>query len=207
MSFRWLCLVSALAFISLASPAQATDLLTGIGSGSSNTSSHNNTLGYDFTVGANPLLVTDLGTLFTATSSGSQVGLWTDTGVLLGEVSATNHEGSFLWGALSVPVTLDPNTTYVLGAHDPVGETLIINGAGQTQMDSNVTVHEARIANNVGFAYPSGIANSESYVGPNARYTVLPVPVPEPSPLAYIAAGLTAFIVVVRRRRSATAGR
>jgi hypothetical protein len=194
------------AFVSLAfaSSTHATDLLSGPGTGSTNNSSNNNTLGYEFTVNASPLLLTALGVYRWPGFSSTSVGLWDTSGVLLAQASvdATAGPGLFVFTNLASPILLSPGETYVLGAHYPVGAQLYVNNAGQTSYDSaNVTVNHDRYVINAGFAFPSGgETNIESYVGPNARYTVQAVP--EPSTVFLFAAGVTALVLNRRRRGS-----
>jgi len=192
------------AFLGLVPTSYATDLLLNPGSGSTNTSSHNNTLGYDFTVGANPLLVTALGAYRYQGFSSTDVGLWDTLGNLLtmATVLDPGGPGSFAFANLNVPVLLLPGQTYVLGVHDPVGAGLVINGFGQTAFDgSNVTVNEDRFVIGSGFAFPgTSDGMTESYVGPNARYTVEAVP--EPASLLLIVVGGAAVILKRRLRRS-----
>lgn len=200
LSIRRFFLCSA-AFVSLAfiSPSHATDLLSNVGAGTINTSTHDNTLGYDFTVGTNPLLVTALGVYRGPGFNGTLVGLWDTSGVLLASASVPNiGSDTFVFSNLLAPVLLLPGQTYVVGARYQVGVSLFINGPGETFYDSaNVTVNHDRYILNSGFAFPTGTETSvESYVGPNLRYTVQAVP----EPASIFLMGTASIALMVGRR-------
>ena len=87
------------------------------------------TAGYKFTTGSGQILVTSLGysdwTGLGNSGSGlvttHQVGIWSTNGTLLGSVTvpagtAGNLVNHFWYASLSTPLTLAPNTIYVIGA-------------------------------------------------------------------------------------------
>jgi hypothetical protein len=111
--------------------APANTVLTGPGPGPLGFSSGNDTYGFDFTVGATSLLVTDLG-LWDVNSDGFSnahiIGLWDNSGNLLGSVpiaagTVDPLTGEFRYAPLVIPVTLAAGSTYVLGASYLAGDT------------------------------------------------------------------------------------
>jgi len=87
------------------------------------------TAGYKFTTGSGQILVTSLGySDWTGLGLGGsglvathQVGIWSTNGTLLGSVTVPagtvgNLVNHFWYATLSAPLTLAPNTTYVIGA-------------------------------------------------------------------------------------------
>jgi len=167
----------------------------------------NNTLGFDFTVGVQPIQVTALG-LWDFGLGGfgyaHEVGLWNSSGVLLGSVlipsgSAAPLDGQFRYQNLSAALTLFPGQRYVLGAHFAAGDTtdlLIVHYQGdQAIFDSAVIPGRIRYYENAGFTFPSNDGLIGSEVGPNAIFTVIP----EPS-VPILLLGCAALVTVSRRK-------
>jgi hypothetical protein len=106
--------------------------------------------GMEFTTGANPIYVTQLGYVDWnssgsgfgdgLTGAGAQVGIWDMSGTLLASVTvpagtATTQIGSYRYAALSSVLTLAPNTTYQVlgyGWDSPENKWLIWQNAPST---------------------------------------------------------------------------
>ena len=208
--------------------AQAGFLVSGAGSGNNSgfQSNQTGTVGFEFTVGSQDLVVTSLGVLdldFIAAGNGlaysHKVSLWDATGTtLLG--SATVPAGTtaplvngFRFVELATSIKILAGQSYVLGAYyeDPQGvfanDLFRSNNAGQMQaiISADVTYVQGRFA--FGNVFPGSPA-STGYVGPNFEYSVFSDPpvtaTPEPASLVSGLIGL-ATLGGLRLRRKASA--
>ena len=153
------------------------------------------TVGYDFTVGSTPLLVTALGLwdgpqAAAGTFNGSTgmigdgfanqhtVGLWDSAGNLLGSViiqpgTAVPLSGEFRYVNLVTPVVLLAGTKYVLGsslaADDPDSLDVIF---GAIPSDPAVTSGNFRESDGA-FGFPADLGFAGGQIGPNAMFTLL----------------------------------
>ena len=192
----------ALIFVSCHS-VSASVLVTNSGPGIIATSAFADTYGFDFTVGTDPLLVTALG-IWDENSNGlansHSIGLWTNSGTLLGMVTipsgnSATLSGQFRFVSLLLPVTLSSGQKYVLGAgFGPAdADRYVSNFDGQqATFDSAVSPGISRFAH-PGFGFPSLTGDAGSVVGPNASFTV----VPEPGTAVLL---FSATILLARRR-------
>src|SRR5437868_349178 len=140
------------------------------------------TVGFDFTVGSSPLLVTSLG-LWDENQDGfansHMVGLWDNSGNLLGSVTISPSTtdpllGEFRYATLGSPVTLLAGTTYVLGGSYVRLDADHYLGTGQRTFNPAVASGNARFRTGAGFVFPVGnTGNPGSFVGPNAQFTVV----------------------------------
>lgn len=150
-------------------------------------SSDNNTLGFDFVVGDNPVLVSDLG-LFDVSGDGfinsHPVGLWDASGNLLASVTlgagtSAPLSDQFRYGHLASAVMLSAGTRHVLGGGYKGADEdhLIVNFHGdQALYDPAVTGSDVRYFVGAGFTFPASVTPSGSELGPNAIFTVVPEP-------------------------------
>jgi len=146
----------------------------------------NGTYGYGFTIGSTSLRVTSLGLFGQNLSTPHAVGIWDNSGSLLGTVtipggSVLPSEGGFEFSPLQNPVTLFAGQTYVLGAnydstesawvYDPnidpgdvgVFSTLILSGNIRRSPDAS-------------FAFLSLDSGPGGLFGPNALVEAIPEP-------------------------------
>ena len=191
---------------------RADTIITNPGPGTVANSAGNNTLGFDFTVGAAPLLVTALG-LWDFNQDGfanpHTVGLWDNSGKLLGSVLISPGtidpiSNQFRYATLVTPVTLLAGTTYVLGAsylqNDADADILNFSG-DQATFDPAVAAGNGRGAAGSGFAFPSQNDGFGSFVGPDAQFTFVSSGVPDTgSTLGLLAVALAALIGASRLR-------
>ena len=142
------------------------------------------TVGFDFTVGSSPLLVTSLG-LWDENQDGfansHMVGLWDNSGNLLGSVTISPSttdplSGEFRYATLGSPVTLLAGTTYVLSGSyvtDDADHYVGNLAAHQATFNPAVASGHVRVQTNSLFAFPVGVFALGSIVGPNAQFTVV----------------------------------
>jgi hypothetical protein len=163
-------------------------LITSPGTGYLFSNGNGFTVGDLFRVGADPLQITSLG-MFDGGAPGldqsHSVGLWTDSGTLLGRVDFSpglsgSSANGFLYLTLSSPVTLQPGSQYVIGVSYPVGSTdgVHVNDSIETETWSSAAhlVFGRYTADGAGFIFPPYSVGGLSYVGPNALFTVVPEP-------------------------------
>lgn len=200
MMFRLLCGLAAVTFNMTAVQA-ATPLLDAPGTAGQNTISY--TLGYELTTGSSGLSVSSLG-LWDQNGDGlagaHNIGLYNASGGLLGQVTVTAGTGSTLVGGfryadLLAPLTLLPNTTYVLAAaynsEDVYSYYDSFSPVG-SHVSGGVTIGFGRYEAGSTLQFPT-TTTSARYTGPNFLYTA----VPEPTALLPLA-GLA---MLLRRRR------
>jgi hypothetical protein len=197
--------VLAGAFLSLA--VHAEEIITSLGPGYGSASGGNNTLGYDFSVGSSTIALTYLG-VWDEHSDGltnaHTVGLWDDAGTLLASVDISAGTAAplidgFRYAALSIPVTLLPGETYVLGASYVTADAdrVIVNFSGnQAGFDDAIVSGGLRYVTGAGFDYPEVDAGSGSEIGPNALFLV-----PEPSSLALALTSFGLALAWIGRRK------
>jgi hypothetical protein len=153
----------------------------------------NQTFGYEFTVGNQPLNVSSLGIWIAPASGGlnyaHDVGLWRltspTTGTLLDSVTigpgpALSLSPAGFWYEPISPLTLSPNTTYVLGAKYPFFALDIDWGTRSTTptAGAGVTLGDARLGFGMTFEFPQAVNSfvNGGYYGPNMEYTIVPEP-------------------------------
>ena len=164
------------------------------------------TIGFEFTVGPDPVEITALGiqTSGIGNSPTRGVGLWELDGtplatVLVEQANDPTSDG-YTWGALGSPVLLQANTTYVIAARTD-NTTYSFELLTNNLLDPAFSLGAGRWATG-SFANdpnPAFAANSDAtYWWPhaNAQFSV----VPEPSTALLLALGL-AGISAHRRRR------
>jgi hypothetical protein len=186
-----LCVCTAALSYTASFQARANTIITGAGTGSVFPSANMN-VGYDFTVGSTPLLVTALGLWDGPSGTGigdgfaeqHEVGLWTNNGfnpgTLLGTVTipagtTASLIGDFRYVDLQTPVILLPGTSYVLGAFflnatDPVTNDV---GGNHAVYDPAVMEGDARARTSLSFGYPGSDDGPGALVGPNALFTLV----------------------------------
>lgn len=174
------------------------------------------TYGYSFTTGASPVIVFGLGTfddgsLANLGSAPTTVGLWINSTQTLVTPSVQVDSSSFqvgLWAftALPTPVTLAPDTSYVVGSqgfgaflagsfdpeflHISVNSLIAYNG-GQSSDPKDGSV----------FEFP-GIASTASFNPGFFGGNIDLAPIPEPMSLSLFGAAL-AGLGILRRRKKA----
>lgn len=198
-----------------APPAHAGPLLSGPGTGAAFTNPVGvavQTIGFDFTVGPAPLLVTRLGNYdFEADGlvTDHLVRLWTPAGVLLAQATvpagtAAALDGTFRVVDLAAPVRLEPGQTYVLGAVNPTDGTsdgYVSNSPAQIApfVAPEATFVQGR--RNLGGSTFAGFApNGTTRIGPNLTFVLAPAAVPEPATFAALGLLATGGIAAKRRR-------
>lgn len=132
------------------------------------------------------------------------VGLWNDSGVLLGSASValTNALSTALAHYSSItPVALSPEQTYHIGAFSPngalaTGVSLPTDG-GFLYLAPELILRGSASSSSEGLAFPAEEegANGAAYVAPNFLFQ----PIPEPSTLALAAMGGIALLFGLRR--------
>jgi prepilin-type N-terminal cleavage/methylation domain-containing protein len=151
------------------------EILTSFTTTSAKRTDYGGTLGFEFTVGANPLTVSALGRLFITGNSGAHtLGIVrsSDKAIIAqATVTAAGTNNQHQWVTLPTPVTLAANTNY--------GMLVQETGGGDQWYESSaiaptpaITVLGARYANNfptVGNLNPGGGANS-AYAHPSFKY-------------------------------------
>lgn len=138
--------------------------------------------------------VTSLGVLqyLVANQGSMQVGLWDNTGQLLGSTSiATTNPlvNLTLYGPIS-QVLLNPGVTYRVGLFSATGSeilSVITQGIDGSATLSSAVHLVGAAAGTGGFGYPGNLGGSGTMVlGPNFQYRPT---VPEPSAMALVALG------------------
>ena len=188
----------------------ANNIITNPGPGGTNSTDSNNTVGFDFTVGSAPLLIAALGLWdqnLDGFSDSHKVGIWDNSGNLLGSVAISAGtvnplSGEFRYVTLLTPITLLAGTTYVLGASYPSQVDRFVDNfeADQATFDSAVTSGNRRAIVGSGFAFPSFNFASGSYVGPNAQFTLVSNAVPDRGPGLFVSALVLAGLIFLHRR-------
>jgi hypothetical protein len=202
---------STLSFSNIYSATLVTD------SGSGGLTYFSETVGYQFTVGPQSLLVTALGFYKDSNSplyTAPIVGIWNTSGPLTMLASSyiplnSFNDGSYIWNNLTTPITLDSSTTYTIGACVPNYYGGYMKNGSPTLSGDVSLVGAARNGYQYIFSAPNLIsASSQGIVGPNMQYTVIPNPVPtpavpEPSTYALFALGAIGMLTVMRRKNVA----
>ena len=197
-------------FVATARNGLATPLLSGPASGSERTDG-GATVGFNFTVGAQTLLVSHLG-FWDKDTNGllleHPVGLWKADGTPLGNVTVLAADaltGQFRYHALTSPIPLDIGATYVIGAFvpgilntsDPGNDPWKNGGAVTFSADVNTLGPRYNISNPGALTFPEQTNGTPvAYTGPNLLYTIIP----EPTSFVLIGMGGIAFSRTVRRR-------
>ena len=191
------CAVASLGWF--AGHVQANAIITNSGPGILNASGSNGNVGYDFTVGSTPLMITALGLwdgpqwngdIFVGSVGGGfesehVIGLWDNSGNLLAKAVMQIGMGDTLMGEFRYasvliptnpgPVILSAGTTYVLGAayiEDDPDALKINNGGNQATFDPAVSAGNVRFSSG-GFSFPGDNIGPGSFVGPNALFTLV----------------------------------
>lgn len=168
------------------------------------------TVGWSFTANQS-IFVTALGfndvTPLDGFFTSHDVGLWNNTGLLLGMVTVTGTEtlnGGFRYVSLALPVALLAGQTYVLGAfypaNNPIQDGYITNATSIT-VDPAITFGDVRrdpTGPQTGLVFPTVSSGGFGRFGPNLLFTA----VPEPSTFALLGLGTLGGIVAWRRRRA-----
>jgi len=189
--------------------------------GNGHTDSFTRMIGWQFTVGANPIVVTELGFqdfgrdgLLTS----HQVGIWRlSDQVLIDSVVVPNGtlgtlDGFFRYAPLASPPTLTSGTTYVISGFDNGADRHVwdvaISGYPNMEVtgfsvDPAITIGAAGTAHGPAmaiFGFPTGTVpdSRAALMGPNLKFAT----VPEPSTLAiWSGLGVMGLIAARRRRR------
>jgi hypothetical protein len=178
-------------------------------SGSIDFSMTNLTFGYSFTVGSQAVSVSSLGVYDTSPGAvgltmSHDVGLWDNSGTLLGSVtipsgnSATLSAAGFRYESISGgPVVLAANTTYRLGAQYNVDDTDMGLSSAAITVGPDISYGTAYEAFSFTLAFPNlGIPSADpGFFGPNAEYTLVP------EPRAGLVLGLGLAALTLGRRR------
>ncbi|MES2754265.1 MAG: PEPxxWA-CTERM sorting domain-containing protein [Pseudomonadota bacterium] len=167
----------------------------------------NFTLGFSFTV-ANDMSISALGAyddLANGFVAPKTVGLWTNAGALLSQVSVTNSNAlidNFRYAAIT-PVTVSAGTTYVVGAWQYSGSGDVYSTApGGTNPPPGVTTIQGRLSDTGSFSFPNQLAGTEAYFGANALIGAVP-DVPEPATWGLMIMGFGVAGSALRRRPKA----
>jgi hypothetical protein len=193
------------------------EIVANAGTGIDVASALDATFGYRFTVGNNPIQITALG-MFDDNQDGftytHQIALWQATPTatnLLASVTVPAEspaQGQFYYVSLLSPVSLEANTTYALGVTYAAGpgtdRIRQASGANRAIFSSDFTGTPAsflRVDNPAGTpTYPIGgySFGSDTYIGANAQYNV----VPEPSVVVLLLGGGLLLLWRLRRKRA-----
>ena len=203
--------------------AQANTILNDSGTGNLFQTGSAVNLGYDFTVGSTPIMITALGLWdgpnnpFTGSvgdgfANEHVIGLWDNSGNLLAKATmligtTDTLMGEFRYSSLLTPINPGPiilsaNTTYVLAAAFAGGTDTFRSNNSSTQatFDPAVTSGNGR-ASTGGFSFPSTNNGPGSFVGPNAIFSLVSNGngVPEGGATAVLMLGSFALLLGLRR--------
>lgn len=168
------------------------------------------TLGWAFTV-SEAITLDALGTWdqdADGLNQSQNVSLWTSDGILLasalvdnGSTAVASVGGSGQWLFTDIVEIMLGVGDYVIGA-DRAGGSADVFQIGNTVFatDSRVTWNESRFSDANSFGFPLHTTQGDQYFGPNFA---IAVPVPEPTTLSLLGAGLIGFGLTRRRKRVA----
>jgi hypothetical protein len=166
-------------------------------------------LGWEFGMTQNAQ-VSALGLLDLGFTSGHSVGIWSITGVLLGEAtvseSATPDSNGFAWATLGSDINLSAGQDYVIAAWYPTDsgscDNFVTFGTSPTTSSAVNYLNAETSDLMTGFGAPEFVNSGwdAGIFGPNFQYTSS---VPEPSILGLASFGIAAVLWQVRRRRVA----
>ena len=213
-SLRLGCFLVTALLLSVTPDAKSQALITTPSSGSSGT--FRDTIGFSFTVGGSALRVSALGVYDNSAdgvglASSNTVGLWTNTGTLLGSATFSAGTGATLtnnyrWISVT-PFDLVSGATYRIGAFSFNGESgysinLPSNGFSTS---GDITLTGAVRSNDFSsFAFPAAGPDTNNpnnlVVRGNAMYSVV-TPVPEPATYAAIFGLVALGFAAYRRHR------
>lgn len=207
-------LLTTLALAASFTPARAVPVTAFDFTGGTRGGTSGITLGFDFDVHST-VAVTHLG-MFDADSNGlvasHLVGLWSDTGVLLGQVTVASGtsallDDSFRYVQLTTPLLLTAGK-YVVGAQVNGFETYAQNAAVQN-LTGLLTYGTSRVYNDgIGFAFPNRInpfGDNAGYFGPNLKVEEVATGVPDGGGFSLLAIALLGFVAAGRRWRTRAA--
>jgi hypothetical protein len=158
------------------------------------------TAGYDFTIGDSSYPINSLG-IWDASGSGLNtshaVGIWDATSHLLLAsvvVTPTSTVLNGFWYAPVQPLTLQPSTTYRLGAQYADVDFDLARGNATSVVTDHGTLGDAYLSSSSSFSFPEiDVAGANSgFFGPNAAFLAVPEPVDE----ALIVAVLLGCLVI-----------
>jgi len=201
---RTLALFALLLTLTATARAQLT-LLTGGHSASGPGGPY--TLGTLFTVGAQPITISQLGVFDQGTNglaTSHDVGIWTSGGTLLGQATVPSGTsatliGEFRYTTLSGPLVLTAGQSYVIGAvFQATGDAAFFSD-GTSTFSTAATGYSGRYVSTTSLAFPTATGPSSAFYSANAVYVVGAVPEPSTYALGFgvVALGLAAY-----RRRS-----
>jgi len=172
--------------------AQANTILINAGSGGDVGTVTGGNLGYDFTVGSTPLMITALGLWdgpqgggagFIGDGFGSEhiIGLWDNSGNLLAKATmligtTDTLMGEFRYSSVLTPtnpgpVILSANTTYVLGAAFAPRDPDVLK---RNLPPFDPAVSSGNLRSSTGsFGFPTDNEGAGAYVGPNAIFSLV----------------------------------
>lgn len=175
--------------------AQANTVLNDSGTGSLFQTGSAVNLGYDFTVGSTPIMITALGlwdgpnnpfTGFVGDGFADEhvIGLWDNSGNLLAKATmligtTDTLMGEFRYSSLLTPtnpgpIILSANTTYVLAAAFAGGTDTLRSNDSSTQATFDAVVSSGNKRSSLGgFSFPSVNSGAGSFVGPNAIFSLV----------------------------------
>jgi hypothetical protein len=177
----------------------------------------NDTLGYQFQVGANDLQVFriwDMDTSnFTSTRSPDKVGIWDSSGSLLASATFTSYtqNSQYLGGSyLAAPITLLAGQVYTIGTQGdfqyrtyygpstyPYYTTII----SQYASPDATYIYGVRNNSAYNFSKPNNPTINTAFVGSYLEYNVIAVP--EPSTYALFGIGAIGLLMVMRKKKTA----
>lgn len=129
------------------------------------------TFGYRFTVGSDPIIISQLG-IFTPTTTRS-VAIWTTAGSLVVSSTVSSITGTIdsntIYYFEITPTRLSANTDYVIGAFYDASETIRL---GVTTFESAITYVEGRTNNGATLTFPATTVVTNSYIGPAFKFFI-----------------------------------